>query len=138
MSARRLIVLVLTLAGMALTGSLGRWQLARAAEKQAMQAAEQAADAPEIDLADLHQVEFIASGKSIRVAPGETVHAAAAKLGLLIPKACGMGICGTCKVMKLGGEVEMDHNGGITEEDEADGYILSCCSVPKGDVRIEF
>ena len=30
------------LAGMALTGSLGRWQLARAAEKQAMQAARSA------------------------------------------------------------------------------------------------
>jgi ferredoxin len=86
--------------------------------------AEQAADAPEIDAADLHQVEFTASGKSIRVGPGETVHAAAAKLGLMIPKACGMGICGTCKVMKLGGEVEMEHNGGITEDDEAEG--LSC------------
>ena len=83
-------------------------------------------------------MEFTASGKSIRVAPGETVHAAAAKLGLMIPKACGMGICGTCKVLKLGGEVEMEHNGGITEEDEAEGYILSCCSVPKGDVRVEF
>ncbi|QDV98006.1 glycine-betaine demethylase subunit GbcB [Pseudomonas sp. ATCC 43928] len=100
--------------------------------------AEQAADAPAIDAADLHQVEFTASGKSIRVAPGETVHAAAAKLGLMIPKACGMGICGTCKVMKLAGEVAMEHNGGITEEDEAEGFILSCCSVPKGDVRIEY
>jgi len=108
------------------------------ARADAVEHAEQAADAPEIDIADLHQVEFTASGKSIRVAPGETVHAAAAKLGLLIPKACGMGICGTCKVMKLGGEVDMEHNGGITEEDEAEGYILSCCSVPKGDVRIEF
>ena len=75
------------------------------ARADAVEQAEQAADAPEIDLADLHQVEFIASGKSIRVAPGETVHAAAAKLGLLIPKACGMGICGTCKVLKLGEEV---------------------------------
>ena len=93
---------------------------------------------PELDVADLNQVEFTASGKSIRVGPAETVHAAAAKLGLLIPKACGMGICGTCKVLKLGGEVEMDHNGGITDEDVAEGYILSCCSVPKGDVRIEF
>ena len=74
----------------------------------------------------------------IRIAPGETVHAAAAKVGLMIPKACREGICGTCKVLKLGGEVEMDHNGGITEEDEAEGYILSCCSVPKGDVRIEY
>jgi len=108
------------------------------ARADAVEHAEQAAEAPEPDLADLHQVEFTASGKSIRVAPGETVHAAAAKLGLMIPKACGMGICGTCKVLKLGGEVEMEHNGGITEEDEAEGYILSCCSVPKGDVRVEF
>jgi ferredoxin-NADP reductase len=100
--------------------------------------AEQAADAPEVPAADLHSVEFSSTGKSIRIAPGETVHAAAAQLGLHIPKACGMGICGTCKVRKISGTVEMDHNGGITEEDEAEGYILSCCSTPKGDVVIEY
>ncbi|MHA5802102.1 glycine-betaine demethylase subunit GbcB [Pseudomonas aeruginosa] len=100
--------------------------------------AAEAAEAPEVPVADQHQVEFTATGKSIRVSPGETVHAAAAKLGLHIPKACGMGICGTCKVMKTAGEVEMEHNGGITDEDVAEGYILSCCSVPKGDVVIDY
>ena len=89
-------------------------------------------------VADQHRVDFTSTGKSIRVDPGETVHAAAAKLGLHIPKACGMGICGTCKVMKTAGEVEMEHNGGITDEDVAEGYILSCCSVPKGDVAIDY
>ncbi|WP_296255011.1 MULTISPECIES: glycine-betaine demethylase subunit GbcB [unclassified Pseudomonas] len=108
------------------------------ARADAVEHAEQAADAPDLDVAELHQVEFTDTGKSIRVAPGETVHAAAAKLGLMIPKACGMGICGTCKVMKLSGEVEMEHNGGITDDDVEEGYILSCCSVPKGDVRIEY
>ena len=58
--------------------------------------------------------------------------------GCIPTQSVGAIICGTCKVLKLGGDVEMDHNGGITEEDEAEGYILSCCSVPKGDVRIEF
>jgi ferredoxin-NADP reductase len=108
------------------------------ARADAVEHAEQAADAPQVDVAELHQVEFTDTGKSIRVAPGETIHAAAAKLGLMIPKACGMGICGTCKVMKLSGEVEMEHNGGITDDDVEEGYILSCCSVPKGDVRIEY
>ncbi|MGH6960374.1 MAG: 2Fe-2S iron-sulfur cluster-binding protein, partial [Dongiaceae bacterium] len=108
------------------------------ARADALEHAEQAAGAPELDAADLHQVAFTHTGKSIRVAPGETVHAAAAKLGLHIPKACGMGICGTCKVLKTAGEVEMEHNGGITDEDVAEGYILSCCSVPKGDVTIEY
>src|SRR5690606_38263681 len=87
------------------------------ARADAVEHAEQAAEAAEeMDVADLNLVEFIGSEKSIRVAPGETVHASAAKVGLMIPKACGMGICGTCKVLKLGGEVEMEHNGGITEE----------------------
>jgi len=104
----------------------------------AVEHAEQAADASPVDAADLHQVAFTATGKSIQVGPGETVHSAAAKLGLHIPKACGMGICGTCKVLKTAGEVSMEHNGGITDEDVAEGYILSCCSVPKGDVSIDF
>ena len=49
------------------------------ARADAVEQAEQAADAPELDAADLNQVEFTASGKSIRVGPAETVHAAAAK-----------------------------------------------------------
>lgn len=108
------------------------------ARADALEHAEQAAEADVVDAADLHQVAFTNTGKSIRVAPGETVHAAAAKLGLHIPKACGMGICGTCKVMKTAGDVTMEHNGGITDEDVAEGYILSCCSVPQGDVAIEY
>ncbi len=32
----------------------------------------------------------------------------------------------------------MSHNGGITEEDEAEGFILSCCSIPQSDVSIEY
>lgn len=101
--------------------------------------AEQAeAEAEEIDYAELLQVEFSGSGKSVRIQPGETVHAAAAKLGLHIPKACGMGICGTCRVGIKSGEVEMDHNGGITDEDIAEGYILSCCSRPKGHVVVDY
>ncbi|WP_437880265.1 glycine-betaine demethylase subunit GbcB [Pseudomonas sp. LRF_L74] len=85
-----------------------------------------------------YEVEFAITGKSVRIAPGETVHVAAQKVGLHIPKACGMGICGTCMVQKTSGSVEMNHNGGITEEDEAEGYILSCCSVPKSDLVIDF
>lgn len=82
-------------------------------------------------------VTFASLGKSIRVKADETVHSAATQLGIRIPKACGMGICGTCRVLKVSGEVEMEHNGGITDDDEADGYILSCCTKPKTDVEIQ-
>jgi len=108
-------------------------------EEQAVQDAEIAAEeADALTASDLIEVVFTESGKQASIAPGETVHAAAANAGLTIPKACGMGICGTCKVKKVSGSVEMNHNGGITDEDVADGYILSCCSVPNDDVVIEY
>ncbi|WP_298723144.1 hybrid-cluster NAD(P)-dependent oxidoreductase [uncultured Oceanisphaera sp.] len=87
---------------------------------------------------DMLRVEFAQSGKSVKIAPGETVHSAASKLGLYIPKACGMGICGTCKVLKVSGEVTMEHNGGISEDDIAEGYILSCCSIPEKDLVVAY
>ena len=48
-----------------------------------------------------------------------------------------IGICGSCKIRKTRGEVHMVHNGGITDEDVARGYILACCSNPIGRVSVE-
>jgi ferredoxin len=39
--------------------------------------------------------------------------------------------------MKLSGEVEMNHNGGILDDEIEEGYILACCSRPKTDVQVE-
>ncbi|PPC78542.1 hybrid-cluster NAD(P)-dependent oxidoreductase [Pokkaliibacter plantistimulans] len=108
-------------------------------KEDAIEQAKQAQEADgEVDSSEWFTVEFAQTGKSIRLAPGETIHAAASKLGLHIPKACGMGICGTCMLEKLKGEVEMSHNGGITDEDIEDGNILTCCSIPKSDVVIDY
>ncbi len=40
-------------------------------------------------------------------------------------------------VLKLSGEVEMNHNGGILDEEIEEGYILACCSRPLTDVKVE-
>ncbi|MCG2907144.1 2Fe-2S iron-sulfur cluster-binding protein, partial [Escherichia coli] len=45
--------------------------------------------------------------------------------------------CGTCKVMKLSGKSEMDHNGGILDEEIDEGFVLACCTKPLGNVEIE-
>lgn len=111
-------------------------------EPVAQEAIEQAEiavrEAEEIKDADTFTLKFTESGMSVQVTPGETVHAAASRLGLNIPKACGVGICGTCKVMKKSGEVDIQHNGGITEEDLEEGYILTCCSTPLSDLTLEY
>ncbi|NQD96103.1 2Fe-2S iron-sulfur cluster binding domain-containing protein, partial [Pseudomonas sp. CrR25] len=81
---------------------------------------------------------FSESGKSVQAELGTTLVEAAASAGLTIPKACGMGICGTCKVRVGKGEAAMEHNGGISEEEVAEGYVLSCCTRVTGAVEIEY
>ncbi|WP_276327684.1 hybrid-cluster NAD(P)-dependent oxidoreductase [Kiloniella majae] len=83
-------------------------------------------------------VSFIKSKKDTRVQESDTILSAAKKTGLHIPSACQFGVCGTCKVKKVSGEVHMVHNGGITQEQIDDGYVLACCSNPLGDVVIDF
>lgn len=85
-----------------------------------------------------HSIRFSGSGKSAQATADMTLHAAAASAGINIPKACGMGICGTCRVRVLEGETSMQHNGGISEEEIADGYVLSCCTRACGDIQLDY
>ncbi|TWH00622.1 ferredoxin-NADP reductase [Mesorhizobium sp. J18] len=68
---------------------------------------------------------------------GQTVLQAARTSGVRISAACEFGLCGTCKIRKLAGEVEMSHNGGILDDEIAEGYILACCSRPLGPIEVE-
>ncbi|MNT09426.1 CDP-6-deoxy-L-threo-D-glycero-4-hexulose-3-dehydrase reductase [compost metagenome] len=83
------------------------------------------------------EIEFSLSGISTKCAETDTILIAGRAAGLMIPSGCTMGLCGTCKVRKIEGQVHMVHNGGITDEDIADNYILACCSRPIGFVKLE-
>jgi ferredoxin len=83
------------------------------------------------------EIVFAASGKRTACAETDTILAATRAAGLNIPSGCTFGVCGTCRIRKLEGEVHMVHNGGISEDDIADGYILACCSHPIGSVTVE-
>ncbi|KUP91913.1 hybrid-cluster NAD(P)-dependent oxidoreductase [Tritonibacter horizontis] len=82
-------------------------------------------------------ITFETSGVTAKVAETDTVLSAARANGLNIPSGCTFGVCGTCKIKKLSGEVHMVHNGGISEDDIEAGYILACCSNPIGKVSVE-
>ena len=75
---------------------------------------------------------FAQSGVEHDCRPGETVLMAAKSIGINIPSACQSGLCGTCRLRCLEGQVDMQHNGGILDEEIDEGYILACCSTPKG------
>jgi ring-1,2-phenylacetyl-CoA epoxidase subunit PaaE len=53
--------------------------------------------------------------------------------GLPAPFACKAGVCATCRAKVTGGKVEMAARYGLTDEEVAAGYVLTCQSVPLGD-----
>ena len=53
--------------------------------------------------------------------------------GLPAPFACKAGVCATCRAKVTSGKVEMAARYGLTDEEIADGYVLTCQSVPVGD-----
>ena len=102
---------------------------------------ENAADLPEHDdvvpdEAEPAELVFATSGVTTGCHQTDTVLAIAKSSGLNIPSGCTFGVCGTCKIRKLSGEVHMVHNGGIAEEDIEAGFILACCSKPIGRVEV--
>jgi ring-1,2-phenylacetyl-CoA epoxidase subunit PaaE len=57
----------------------------------------------------------------------------AREAGLPAPFACKAGVCATCRARVVSGEVEMAARYGLTDEEVASGYVLTCQSVPKGE-----
>jgi ferredoxin-NADP reductase len=82
-------------------------------------------------------IRFALSDVDGECVSGQTILQTARACGVRIPAACEFGLCGTCKVRKIAGDVEMSHNGGILDHEIADGFILACCSKPLGALEIE-
>lgn len=64
------------------------------------------------------------------VAKGKTVLRALIDAGYDPPYSCEGGVCSTCKCKVIAGEVIMKNNMALTDKEVADGYVLSCQSVP--------
>jgi len=61
---------------------------------------------------------------------------AALKQGADLPFACKGGVCCTCKAKLISGEVEMDVNWGLEQEEVDEGFILTCQSHPKTETVV--
>ena len=78
-------------------------------------------------------------GESIEVEEGQKLLDAALRAGIWLPYACNHGVCGTCKVDVLEGEVEHNEASAFAlmdiERDE--GKTLACCATLASDIVIE-
>ncbi len=62
---------------------------------------------------------------------GDAVLDVALDAGLDVPFACKGAVCCTCKARVLEGQVEMEMNYALTDEEVADGYVLTCQTHPR-------
>jgi len=70
---------------------------------------------------------------------GDNILDAAMENGADLPFSCKGGVCATCKAKVIKGQVEMDMNHSLTEQEVADGMILTCQSHPvTEEVEIDF
>ncbi len=70
---------------------------------------------------------------------GESILEAALKHGADLPFACKGGVCCTCKAKLIEGEVDMDVNYGLEQEEIEHGFILTCQSHPRTEkIVIDF
>lgn len=80
------------------------------------------------------EVTVIMDGRSHQMripANGDAVLDAALTAGLDVPYACKGAVCCTCKARVVEGEVAMDMNYALTDEEVADGYVLTCQTHPR-------
>ncbi len=82
-------------------------------------------------------VSFTRSNREIACGPDQHVLEAARQAGVRLPASCTQGMCGTCKVKLVSGQVEMKHNGGIRQREIDQGMVLLCCSKPLTDLVVE-
>ncbi len=62
--------------------------------------------------------------------PGTTILQTARQMGMSPPFSCESGSCATCMARLLDGSVSMFVNNALTPEEVAEGWILTCQSVP--------
>ena len=73
-------------------------------------------------------------GRTRRIAfDGANILDSARDAGMPAPFACKAGVCATCRARVVSGKVEMAARYGLSDDEIASGYVLTCQSVPVGE-----
>src|SRR5262245_1055264 len=79
------------------------------------------------------------AGLAFDVARDEAILAAAIRAGVGLPYGCRDGACGSCKSRLVEGRVIHGAHQlrTLTPQEEAEGWILTCCATPQTDCVIQ-
>ncbi len=84
-------------------------------------------------------VTILPAKRDLEVRRGEPILAAAIAAGIGLPYGCRDGACGSCKSRLLEGRVihGVHQAKALSVEEEAAGFVLTCCATPQTDCVIE-
>jgi uncharacterized 2Fe-2S/4Fe-4S cluster protein (DUF4445 family) len=89
------------------------------------------------------RITFLNENRSTVVDEGVTILEAARRIGVIIESPCNAaGSCGKCKV-RIPEKARRRHiktfaaSQGLTEQEEAEGYVLACRTTAAGDIEVE-
>ena len=79
------------------------------------------------------------SGRAFTVPVGDSVLMAGIKQSIPLPYGCKDGACGSCKCKILSGTVRHSNHQSkaLTPQEEASGFVLTCCATPLSDLVLE-
>eukprot|EP01041_Mallomonas_annulata_P017532 gene17531-biopygen10499 len=79
------------------------------------------------------------SGRIFTAEPDQALLSAAIAQGIGMPYGCKDGACGSCKCKKISGTVvHGPHQAkALSDEEEAQGLVLTCCATAQSDVVLE-
>lgn len=85
------------------------------------------------------QITVQPSGRTFTANPDEAILAAGIRQGIGLPYGCKDGACGSCKCKKLEGTVVHGphQSKALSTDEEAAGYVLTCCATATSDVVLE-
>ena len=87
----------------------------------------------------IFNVTVLPSNRSFTVLADEPILTAGIRQGVAMPYGCKDGACGSCKCKMLEGKVihGTHQPKALSAEEEAAGYILTCCGKPQSDIVLE-
>jgi ferredoxin-NADP reductase len=82
------------------------------------------------------RIRLADTGAVLETHPGETLLETLERYGYRPDFNCRGGACGTCQLRLLSGQVRNGYGSGLTPEERAAGYVLSCVASPVGDIGL--
>ncbi|MDO5624609.1 MAG: phenol 2-monooxygenase domain-containing protein [Pseudomonadota bacterium] len=86
-----------------------------------------------------YQLTIEPLGQVLDVEDGQTILDVALRAGIYLPHACCHGLCATCKIQVVDGEIEHGEasNFALMDYERDEGKCLACCATLASDVTIE-